>query len=94
MVLFTSLHTQCDTVESVLSNHSKRMPQLVFNTDFHLMQVKSKKNNFKFCTFIWRPAILSHMHSKTCLKHHSKIDKTKVLMENGSLMKVESIAEC
>ena len=28
------------------------------------------------------------------LSGHSKIDKTKVLMENGSLMKVESIAEC
>ena len=25
---------------------------------------------------------------------HSKIDKTKVLIANGSLMKVESIAEC
>ena len=25
---------------------------------------------------------------------HSKIDKTKILMSNGSLMKVESIAEC
>ena len=25
---------------------------------------------------------------------HSKIDKTKVLMTNGSLMKVDSIAEC
>ena len=25
---------------------------------------------------------------------HLKIDKTKVLMEDGSLMKVESIAEC
>ena len=25
---------------------------------------------------------------------HSKIDKTKVLMTNGSLMKVKSIAEC
>ena len=31
---------------------------------------------------------------KTCLNDHSKIDKTKVLMTNGSLMKVESIAEC
>ena len=28
------------------------------------------------------------------LSCHSKIDKTKVLMENGSLMKVKSIAEC
>ena len=33
-------------------------------------------------------------YSKTSLKRHSKIDKTKVLMANGSLMKVESIAEC
>ena len=27
-------------------------------------------------------------------KGHSKIDKTKILMTNGSLMKVKSIAEC
>ena len=31
---------------------------------------------------------------KHVLSGHSKIDKTKVLMTNGSLMKVESIAEC
>ena len=31
---------------------------------------------------------------KPVLSGHSKIDKTKVLMTNGSLMKVESIAEC
>ena len=31
--------------------------------------------------------------SKTVLSGHLKIDKTKVLMKNGSLMKVESIAE-
>ena len=31
---------------------------------------------------------------KPVLRGHLKIDKTKVLMENGSLMKVESIAEC
>ena len=28
------------------------------------------------------------------LSGHSKIDKTKALKTNGSLMKVESIAEC
>ena len=33
-------------------------------------------------------------YSKTCLSGHSKIDKTKVLKTIGSLMKVESIAEC
>ena len=28
------------------------------------------------------------------LSGHSKLDKTKVFMANGSLMKVESIGEC
>ena len=32
------------------------------------------------------------LYSKTCLKR--QIDKTKVLMANGSLIKGESIAEC
>ena len=31
---------------------------------------------------------------KPFLSGHSKIDKAKILMTNGSLMKVESIAEC
>ena len=31
---------------------------------------------------------------KPVLSGHLKIDKIKVLIENGSLMKVESIAEC
>ena len=31
---------------------------------------------------------------KPVLSGHSKIDKAKILMINGSLMKVESIAEC
>ena len=33
-------------------------------------------------------------YSKTCLKQPLKKDKTKILIINGSLMKVESIAEC
>ena len=32
-------------------------------------------------------------YSITCLNSHSKIDKAKILMTEGSLMKVESIAE-
>ena len=35
-----------------------------------------------------------NVYSKTCVKRPLKIDKTKVLMTPGSLMKVESIAEC
>ena len=34
------------------------------------------------------------VYSKTCLKLPLRIDKTKILMTNGNLMKVESIAEC
>ena len=36
----------------------------------------------------------NYIYSKTCLKQPLKIDKTKILMTNGSLMNVESIAEC
>ena len=35
----------------------------------------------------------SPKYSRTCVKGRSKIDKTKILMTNGSLMKVKSIAE-
>ena len=37
---------------------------------------------------------VENMCSNTCENDHSKIDKTKSLMTNGSLKKVESIAEC
>ena len=33
-------------------------------------------------------------YCKTCVKRPLKIDKTNVLMTTGSLIKVESIAEC
>ena len=46
-----------------------------------------------FCWFL--PSMSpSPIYSKTCLNSHLKIDKTKILMTNGSKMKVESIAEC
>ena len=35
-----------------------------------------------------------HHTVKPVLSGHSKIDKTKILMTNGRLMKMESIAEC
>ena len=34
------------------------------------------------------------IYSKTCVKRPLKIDKTNILITNGSLMKVTSIAEC
>ena len=44
-------------------------------------------------SILWIPAFITHT-VKPVLSDHSKIDKTKILMTNGSLMKVESIAEC
>ena len=46
------------------------------------LEIKLKIYNTTFCTV------------KPVLSSHSKINKTKILMTNGSLMKVESIAEC
>ena len=51
---------------------------------------------------IRRMALQKHFYICICLNNtvkpvlngHSKIGKTKVLKTNGSLMKVESIAEC
>ena len=34
------------------------------------------------------------VYSNTCLKRSLKLDKTKIALRNGSLMKVESVAEC
>ena len=34
-----------------------------------------------------------YTYSKTCVKRPLKIDKTKILMTNGSLIKVENISE-
>ena len=42
----------------------------------------------------WEYIVPIDLYSKTVLSCHSNIDKTKVLMINRSLMKVESIAEC
>ena len=44
--------------------------------------------DFRICPQVMFGSIYS------ILSGHLKMDKTKVLMENGSLMKVESIAEC
>ena len=47
-----------------------------------------------FVMCLWHFLFFFYYYSKTCLKWPLKIDKTKVLTTNGSLMKVKSIAEC
>ena len=46
------------------------------------------KSTRPFLWWIWYDTV------KPVLSGHSKIDKTKILMTNGSLMKLKSIAEC
>ena len=49
------------------------------------------------CTLLtvnFRIQNLNYITVKPVLNGHSKIDKTKIFMTNGSLMKVENIAEC
>ena len=54
----------------------------------HNIQVKSSNWAHVF------PKIFCKATVKPVLSGHSKIDKKKVFMANGSLTKVESIAEC
>ena len=44
--------------------------------------------------FYWDELLLKSYTVKPVLSGHLNIDKTKVLMQNGSLMKIKSIAEC
>ena len=67
----------------------------------HFMQIPAIKQRSRFEI----PVSLYILHSrpqltqpyytvKTCVKRPLKIDRTKILMTNGSLMQVKSIAEC
>ena len=64
----------------------------------NLVQINSKRNeerkvfNNVFCGYSFK--IYNVFTIKPVLNGHPKIDKTKLLMTNGSFMKVESIAEC
>ena len=56
---------------------------------------KTKKNPVNlFKDTFTRRYVYTSIYSKIYVNGHSKIDKTKVIMTNGSLMKVKSIAEC
>ena len=52
------------------------------------------RKNTVCCTQCVRIQLIWENNSKTCLIRPLKIDKTKIIMTNDSLMKVKSIAEC
>ena len=53
-----------------------------------------RKNTICCTQCVRRIQLIWANYSKTCLIWPLKIDKTKIVMTNDSLMKVESIAEC
>ena len=55
------VHKTGNTVKPVLSGHSKRLPKLVFITDYHLMQVKSiaESSTFIKLPFSIKTSVLS-----------------------------------
>ena len=63
-----------------------------------MMFVKKFLNPKLLCLTLKFNTFYSHWYFphtvKPVLSGHLQIDKTKVLMENGSLMKVKGIAEC
>ena len=64
----------------------------------HVFWLRNKKIIFLLRTLNQSPAIISFTSAwytvELVLSGHSKLHKTKILMANGSLMKVKSIAEC
>ena len=68
------------------------MREIILATDlqhhFDILTALTSMAESKFTIFFISNTV------KPMLSGHSKIDKPKILMTNGSLMKVESIAEC
>ena len=56
--------------------------------------LRNKKINFELYLYLGGLAFLMLYTIKPVLSGHSKIDKTKVLVGNSSIMEVESIVEC
>ena len=75
-------------IRKVLHNLSKLLLAL------HNILLGNASGRVEFTPLIVWWFICHCLYSKTCLKRPLKIDKTKVLMTNDSLKKVEGIAEC
>ena len=84
----------------MISKYGPSLSKAVVQVDLFFLVVK----NFTLIKNIHLTASLQTLQNrkfmlvvntvKLVLSSHSKKDKTKILITNGSLMKVESIAEC
>ena len=73
---------------SISRDNGMRKKWQVIELEYRILAYKD------YCEKCIRYSGLEEKYSKTCVKRPLKIDKTKILMTNGSLIKVESIAEC
>ena len=74
--VYTTKYRVGHTVKPVLSGHSKRRPKLVFNTNYHLMQVKSIEECSKRSILqYFRPALSYHLSLRSlfCLFLSSRL---------------------
>ena len=89
---FTDVYRAALNEDEPVIVKSLRLSEISQQYHHHCFKVNSSESSvlayicFKLCPFEYTV--------KPVLSGHSKIDKTKVLKTNGSLMKVESIAEC
>ena len=67
--------------------------QMDFDLNKYVFEFSVLESYLLLCWFVQKHGRI-RTTVKPVLSGHSKIDKTKVLMENGSLMKFESITEC
>ena len=79
----------------MISKNGPSLSKAVGPMDPSLLVVKKSHLNIKvqFTASLQKDDV-GCQYSKACLKQPLKKDKTKVLITNGSLMKVERIAEC
>ena len=84
----------------MISKYGSSFSRAVGSVDPSFLVVKKSHSNEKYSSYsestnsTKQKVHEGSQYSKTCLKQPLQKDKTKILIRNGSLMKVENIAEC
>ena len=81
---------------------NKMSPKILFSSKDELHEIVADYGKNYYITSMVKAPNIAHLSLltsigytvKPVLRGHSKIEKTMILMTNGSIMKVESIAEC
>ena len=89
-IIFIFLRKWALEFMSIILRHSQKL-QDDYTNDIFFYSLSARTKYFVKITVSANKKVPDLNTVKPC---HSKIDKTKVLKTNGSLMKVESIAEC